>query len=438
MRPEKPTTNNDLFKSRLDAMINLNHPLAKLSRVIDWTAFEKKFGPLYRPDFGRPALPIRLMVGLTYLSRIYDLSDEAVVDMWLENPYWQYFCGYEYFQHQFPLDPSSLVRWRKRLGADGMEFLLQQTVATAFTTGQLTEQHVAKVNVDTTVQEKNIAFPTDSKLYHRCRERLVKEARKQGIDLRQTYARVSKKILFQASNYGRARQFKRAGAQTKKLKTLLGRVVRDIRRKCHDPGDSLQVLLQSADRLLEQKRNSKNKLYSVHAPEVECIAKGKAHKHYEFGCKVSVASTSRDNWVVGIQAHHGNPYDGHTLPSVIDQIERLTGLQPGEVYCDQGYRGSGYSGDTRIIVVDRKRKTKSRSERKWKKRRAAIEPIIGHLKSDHRMGRNYLQGKAGDVLNALMAGCGRNLRKLLQILFYFIFVSRFSQSANYQIAFAAE
>lgn len=188
------------------------------------------------------------------------------------------------------------------------------------------------------------------------RQRLVKEARKAGIELRQSYVRVGKIALLLRARYAHARQMKRARGQTHKLKTLLGRVVRDIRRKCCNPDGELAILLKRADKLLSQKRDSKDKLYSVHAPEVECIAKGKAHKRYEFGCKVSVATTSRDNWVVGIQALHGNPYDGHTLTGILEQVKRLTGLQAQAAYCDQGYRGHDYSGETEIQIVDRKRK----------------------------------------------------------------------------------
>jgi len=244
---------------------------------------------------------------------MFDLSDEAVVEGWLENPYWQYFCGFEYFQHDFPIDPSSLVRWRKRIGKEGAEFLLQQTLATAKRNGRLKKRHLHKINVDTTVQEKNITFPTDAKLFHRMCERLVKEARKIGVALRQTYVRVGKEILLRQSRYAHAKQFKRAQAQTKRLKTILGRVVRDIGRKCSEPPPKLAELLALAMRLLAQQKESKNKLYSVDAPEVECIAKGKARQRYEFGCKVGVATTSRDNWVIGVQALHGNPYDGRTL-----------------------------------------------------------------------------------------------------------------------------
>lgn len=419
MRPRKTYSESELFRSHFEQVIDLNHPLAKLASQIDWKAFENKFGSFYDPGFGRPGLPIRLMVGLTYLSRMSDLSDEATVEEWLENPYWQYFCGYEYFQHHFPLDPSSLVRFRKRIGKKGMEFLLQQTIVAAQRSGHLKERHLRKINVDTTVQEKNVTFPTDAKLYHRMRERLVKEARKVGVVLRQSYERVSKRILLLQSRYANARQFKRARGQTKRLKTLLGRVVRDVQRKCAEPPKALAEALSRAERLLKQQKNDKNKLYSIHAPEVECIAKGKVRKPYEFGCKVGVATTSRDNWVIGIQALHGNPYDGHTLTGILDQVQRLTSWQPQEAYCDRGFRGHGYEGETTIHIVGRKRKQLSRTERYWRGRRAAIEPVIGHLKGDHRMERNYLKGEIGDHINALLSGCGRNLRKLLQILLHF-------------------
>jgi len=325
MKPKKTVSAAELYRSHFDQMLDLDHPLAKLARQIDWAAFENKFGAFYTPLWGRPGLPIRLMVGLTYLSRMYDLSDEAVVENWLENPYWQYFCGFEYFQLRFPLDPSSLVRWRKRIGVAGMEFLLQQTLVTAQNSGQLKESSLRQINVDTTVQEKNITFPTDAKLYHRMCTRLVKEARKVGVALRQSYVRVGKRVLLQQSRYAHAQQFKRARGQTKRLKIILGRVMRDVRRKCSEPSGKLSELLTLADRLFAQVKNDKNKLYSVHAPEVECIAKGKAHKRYEFGCKVSVATASRDNWVIGVQALHGNPYDGHTLTAMLQQVVRLTG-----------------------------------------------------------------------------------------------------------------
>lgn len=410
------STDPDLFRSRLDQIINMDRPLIRAAEKIDWNAFEREFGSLYHESLGRPGLPTRLMVGLTYLSRMYDLSDEAVVERWLDNPYWQYICGFEHFQHDFPLDPSSLVRWRKRIGEEGVEFLLKQTVEAAKRAGKLNKRDMAKVNVDTTVQEKAIRFPTDARLYHRMIERLVKLAKAQGVPLRQSYKRVSKKALLKQSGYAHARQMKRARRETKKLKTMLGRVYRDIRRKVTEPDGELTEYLHRAERLLAQQRTDKNKLYSVHEPDVECIAKGKAHKRFEFGCKAGIVTTSRRNWVVGVQAFHGNPYDGHTLAASLEQMECLTGWTAGAAYTDRGYRGHGYEGETAVHVVDHRKKRVSKSEKRWRKRRAAIEPVIGHLKSDHRMLRNMLKGKIGDNINAMLAGCGFNLRKLVRIL----------------------
>ncbi len=434
MTPKKTFCRSQIFQSRLDQQINMNHPLVKLSQQIDWKSFEERFGSFYVPGKGRPGLPIRLLVGLTYLSRAYKLSDEAVVEFWQGNAYWQYFCGYEYFQIGIPLDASSLVRWRKRIGVEGVEFLFQQTLVTAQRSGKLTEKHLEKVNVDTTVQEKNITFPTDAKLYFKMLLLLTKMAKAENLHLRQSYVRLGKSALLMQSRYSHARQMKRAAKEVKKLKTYLGRVVRDIRRKCVDPQGRMLELLELAERLLKQEKDSKNKLYSPHAPEVECIAKGKAHKKYEFGVKVGLVTTSRDNWVVGIQTFPGNPYDGHTLAASLAQTERLTGWQPKEAYVDRGYRGHGYEGETTVHIVDGRRKKYSPAERKWRGRRAAVEPVIGHLKSDNGLGRNYLKGETGDAVNALLAGCGRNLRKLLRILFWLIFENCFC--GNFRRIFA--
>ena len=307
----------DLFKTRLDQMLNKSHPLFRLSDSIEWSTFEKELGVLFVPDFGRPALPTRLVVGLHYLKYLYDVSDEGAVEMFLENPYWQYFCGFEHFQHEFPCDPTSLVKWRKKVGETGVEKLLTETIRTAKKEGMISSSEMKRVNVDTTVQEKAIRFPTDARLYHKMRKSLVKAADEREVELRQSYSRVSKRSLMKQGQYAHAQQMKRARKETKKLKIYLGRVVRDIERKLLKPDDKMNELLMMAHRLLLQKKEDKNKLYSLHAPETECIAKGKAHKRYEFGCKVSVVTTSKRNWAVGINALHGNPYDGHTLKSSI-------------------------------------------------------------------------------------------------------------------------
>jgi IS5 family transposase len=363
---------------------------------------------------GRPGNAIRLMVGLHYLKHAFNESDESVVARWVENPYWQYFCGFEYLQHECPIHPTSMVKWRQRVGVERLEILLKETIIVAVSNKQVTPNQLRRITVDTTVQEKAIAFPTDARLYTKMLLRLANLAKHRKIELRQTYIRTAPKILRQQGRYGHARQFKRANKCTRQLKTLLGRIVRDIHRKAKTIDSELEMFLGRADKLLSQKRDSKNKLYSIDAPEVECISKGKAHKRYEFGCKVSIATTNMGDWVVGVDALHGNPFDGHTLADAVLQTERVTGKQVKEIFVDQGYKGHNYLGDAEVHITGRRSQTKATATlRKRKKRRAAIEPKIGHLKSDHRMGRNFLKNKSGDRINALLAGIGANIRKLL-------------------------
>lgn len=435
MRPKKQHENADLFRSRLDQIIDHRHPLYQLANQIEWSYFEEKFGETYVENVGSPGKPIRLMVGLHYLKYTFSESDESLIERFIENPYWQYFCGFEYFQHTLPIDPSSMTRFRQRIGWSGAEELLKEALNTAKRSGYLKKSHLNKVNVDTTVQEKAIAFPTDARLYHKMRETLVRAAGSRGIQLRQSYRRLSKKALVRQGRYGQARQLKRGAKMTRKLKTYLGCVYRDIKRKVEEPDEELKDLLLLAERLLNQKRNDSNKIYSIHAREVECISKGKAHKRYEFGCKVGMVTSSRDNWILGIRAHHGNPYDGHTLKESLDQIERLTGLKAGEAYVDLGYRGHGYDGETQINIVSyRKMKKLTRSVKKWFKRRSAIEPIFGHVKHDNRMDRNYLKGQEGDHINAILSGCGFNLRKLLAV---FLCLKYFWRKSNQNLRISA-
>ncbi|MBE2887409.1 IS5 family transposase [Geobacter anodireducens] len=427
MKPKTSATGQeDLFRSRLDQILNNRHPLFRLANTIDWSVFDKEFGPLYVAKAGRPGLPIRLLVGLHYLKHAYNVSDETVVAQFIENGYWQYFCGFEHFQHQFPLDPTTLVKWRKRIGPQGMEKLLQVTIETAKGKEYVTEKDLDRVNVDTTVQEKAIAFPTDARLYHKARRILVRLAKRGGIELRQSYERLGKRAFIMQGRYSHARQAKRAKREQKRLRLFLGRVIRDIERKCEAPAPLLATMLERAKRIFGQKRNDTNKLYSMQAPEVECIAKGKAHKKYEFGCKVSLVSTSENSWIVGVQAVHGNPYDGHTLKDALDQAQAISGWRPQHAYCDKGYKGAPTTlANTEIHLANKKEKSMKASAWKWYRRRSGIEPIIGHVKQDHRMDRNYLKGEEGDKINAILAGCGFNIRKLLRAILLWLFKERF-------------
>jgi IS5 family transposase len=426
MRPEKSgleADQEDLFRSRLSSILDHGHPLYVLAESIDWEALEREFGAFYVENVGRPGLATRLMAGLHYLKHLCDQSDESVVEGFIENPYWQYFCGMEFFVHELPCDPTSLVKWRHRIGAAGMEKLLGETIEAAKRKGALKPSEIKRVNVDTTVQEKAIAFPTDARLYHKARRTLVREARREGIELRQSYTRVGKRALQKQGRYAHANQGQRARRETRKLRVYLGRVIRDIRRKAAASGmelsEGLEQYLGRADRIFQQKREDKNKVYSMHAPEVECISKGKAHKKYEFGCKVSVVTTSKNSWVVGVDAVHGNPYDGHTLKAAHAQVWKITGVKPEDIFVDKGYKGSDHHPDEANVYISGRRL--KGTLRKLLRRRSAIEPVIGHLKQDHRMGRNYLMGAEGDRINAMLVGCGFNLRKLLRVFFCLIF-----------------
>lgn len=321
-----------------------------MAQIIDWERLDEVFGETFCPDNGRPAASTRLMVALHYLKYTHNLSDYDVVSGWVENPYWQYLSGMKYFEHKPPINPSSMTRWRKRIGDAGAEELLKETIEAGLKLKAVKPTQLRRVNVDTTVQEKEFRFPTDARLYERARHRLAKAAKERGIDLRQNYNRKAKKLLLQQSRYAHAKQMKRARKCTKSLKTILGRVLRDIERKCPAPDPELLQLLDTAKRIHQQKRTDENKVYSVHANEVECISKGKAHKRYEFGCKVSVAATSRGGWFVGAMAKHGNPYDGHTLADALQQVERIC-WEPEHVFVDRGYRGHDYRGDIETMWI---------------------------------------------------------------------------------------
>ena len=419
MQPKSTQSHADLFRSQLSQILDPKNPLLILAEKIDLSRFDSEINACYAKEIGRPGLNTRVMVGLLYLKEAFNQSDESLMSLWVENPYWQAFCGFQYMQHNTPIDPSSLSRWRNRVGAERLELLLKVVIETALKMKALKSEDLKRINVDTTVQEKAIAFPTDSRLYQKMRLVLVRRAKHLKIVLKETFKKAGKQALIMHGRYSHAKQYKRAAKMEKRLKTLLGRMIRMIQKLApHKDGkikdDKLRELLQLAERLMAQEKTSKNKIYSIHEPEVKCISKGKVHKRYEFGCKVSVVTTNKSNWVVGIQALDGNPFDGHTLQTSVTQMERITGQSPEDVVIDQGYKGHDYSGPAQVHIVKKLSKSITKSIRNMLKRRAAIEPVIGHLKSDHRMDRNYLRGVEGDRNNAILAGIGFNLRKLLR------------------------
>ncbi len=403
----------DLFRPMLIDFINDQHELVLLADKIDWDYFEKEFSGFYS-QLGRPSMPIRLMVGCLMLKRIYNLGDETLVEAWVRDPYMQYFCGMLHFEHKFPCDPSDFVHFRKRIGDNGVEKIFTYSVLIH---GR--KAHENLVLSDTTVQENNTTFPTDAKLAKRVIDKCNDLAKQTGINQRQSYTRVSKQLVrntFNPKHPKRAVKAKKAG---KKLKTIAGRLIRELERELTpDQLAQHQKELDFYRQIINQQRTDKNKIYSVHKPFTSCIAKGKAHKQYEFGNKVGLLATSKTLIITAIKAFEGNPHDSRTIEPLLEQAKHNNLTVPKEVVYDRAGKGQKQIGDTIISTPDNKplkRDTDYQRKKKRRKfrRRAAIEPVIGHLKTDFRMGQNYLHGKVSPQINAFLAAAGWNLKKMM-------------------------
>lgn len=402
----------NIFEIPLKSFINLNHELCILASEIDWDSIEKEFS-VYYTDFGRPSIPIRTVVGLLLLRRIYNLSDEAVIERWIENPYWQYFCGEHNFQKDKPMDPTEFVHFRKRIGKEGAEKLLKLSIDLF---GE--EACEDEVLVDSTVQEKNITFPTDAKLHKRIIEKVNKIAKKEGVKLRQSYTRITKQLMIEQRFRNHPKRKRKANVAARKLKTIAGRLVRDLERKL-GPEKKLCYIkeLDLFQRVIQQKRGDKNKIYSLHELSIDCIAKGKEAKKYEFGNKSGFVLSKKSGIVIGALAFENNPFDGHTLEEHLSQTEQLIGKRPKVAIVDRGYKGKKKIGNTEIISpkpLGKKATTYQKRKARLRFRaRSGIEPIIGHIKHDHRMLRNYLKGVTGDKLNTILAATAFNFKKKL-------------------------
>jgi IS5 family transposase len=412
----RPPEQDDLLRPRLIEMIDPRHELVKLAGLIDWEVFEREWAGFFPSGKGRPATEPRLVAGLLYLQHACRLSDEAVVARWIENPYHQHFTGETFFQHRPPIDPSSLTRWRERIGEEGVEWLLTQTIRARQKSGAIDEDSAKRVAVDTTVMEKNIAHPTDSRLYERARDQLVALAQEAGVELRQSYARLAPRLALQIGRYAHARQFKRMRKALKKLKGYTGRVMRDLRRHLDDiPEGSLRdriiVKLALVSQLLHQQPKGSDKIYALHEPEVDCISKGKARVRYEFGCKVSITTTLDEGFVVGMRSFPGNPYDGHTLRPALEQVAIMTDQRPDLAVVDRGYRGHG-ERKTRVLISGTRCGLTPKLIADLR-RRSAIEAEIGHMKTDGRLSRCPLKGTIGNAIFAVLCACGHNIRKIL-------------------------
>jgi IS5 family transposase len=447
-----PVSTPDFFRSRIDSMIDLKHPLAVLARRLPWAQIEAALAPKFaredragvvvqgvdmlgptqalvgagRSNAGRPKLPMRLLISLVYLKHSFNLSDEELCERWSENVLWQFFSGQEYYEHRKPCDATQIGRFRKDIGEEGLEQLLKATVDAAAAMKVVKTADFQRVTVDTTVQEKAIAHPVDSRLLEIARHKVVSAAKRCGIALKQTYAKQGKELRRKAGGYAHAKQFKRLRRTVKRQRTILGIVMREIRRKLAAPGfaaenalalTGLNTLLERAERIRTQRTHDKNKLYALHAPEVECIGKGKARKPYEFGVKAAVVILHRIGLMVGARTFPGNPYDGHLLNPALEQATNVmqdVGGTIKEVVADLGFRGVDADNPDKLIIHRGKLKRLNPQQRGWLRRRQAIEPAIGHLKSDHRMDRCWLRGALGDALHAVGCAAGYNVRWLMR------------------------
>jgi len=418
LRKDNKIKSDSLFQNKLIDIINLKHPLCKLASEVDWLEIEEALSKFYNSKKGRPALPIRLMVSLLLLKQLKNISDESVVALWVENPYWQYFSGCEYLHWNPPCDPTELVKFRNRIGIEGIEAIFKASIKIH---GNKAEEAV--IVADTTVQEKNITYPTDTKLHLKIINKCLMIANKYNLKLRQSYKRTIKRLQWSLRYINSAKRVNEAKKAMRKIKTIAGRLLREIKRNLSpEQLASWSRLIEIMEKILAQKKDDKNKVYSIHEPEVNCISKGKKHKRFEFGSKASIGMTAISGIIVAAVNFVNNIFDGDTLAPTIEQANRLRKKKVDKALVDEGCRGRENICGAEIIRAHRlKNDNYSKYKmKKWFGRRAAIEPVIGHLKSDFRLERNYLKGTDGDAINLMLSASAFNIAKRLNELIFIL------------------
>ena len=418
-----------LFDERLSIKLNPKNKLYKLRDLVNWSELEARALPnIEIKQFGRNKKDHRVMLALSMLQAMYNGSDSFTEEELKENIYWQYFCGYEYLQKDLDVSEATIRRFRNDLGEEGYNEILKELLRIGLKVGALKKKDLESVIIDTTVQIKNIKHPHDVYLMETAREKVVDLCKRLGIPLNETYAKTFKYKMIKLWKYkedSKARQRRKIMIS---LKVRLGRLIRICQRGIEksklelseEDGAILsraknihaQSILKKKDKDLYKKENKI--IYSFHAPEVECIGKGKLNKPYEFGNKVGIVVSGRGNFVLGIKSFHGNPYDGHTLDQTVLELRKLS-PETSKIFVDLGYTGHNFKEKGKVFTAKTK-KTLSNDDKKMQKRRSAIEPIIGHLKNFGRMGRNYLKGVVGDIVNPLISAVGLNLRRIGNIL----------------------
>lgn len=405
----KPTGQLGFFTT-FEEQLNRSHPLYQLANKIDWNIFETSFAKHYSLTHGKPSKPIRLMVALLILKQLRNLSDESIVEHWSENSYYQYFSGEQSFCPKIPCVPTELVEFRKRIGSEGVELIFKESIRV-----NGTDSNDPHLSGDTTVQEKNITYPTDDKLQKKIISKCQSIAKDEGIVLRQSYTLTIKKLsILQRLRRNKGGDVK-ARKASKKVRVIAGRLTRELGRKLS--ANSLEKHkkdLELFQKVLSQQRGDSNKIYSLHEPSVKCYTKGKEHKRFEFGSKASFLVTQTTGVIVGALNFSEQLHDSKTIESALEQYERLTGNCAQDVYLDRGYRGKTQIKDTKLYMP-KPDKNITQAKRKRHKRRAAIEPVIGHLKHDYRMIRNYLKGTIGDEMNIMLAAAAMNFKRVMNL-----------------------